>query len=63
LRFISRDPKRDSPHFRCYPTLSGPILEPTLGDRKLLYLGINWERSARAAWTSRTAPRLAGSKR
>ena len=43
-RFIANDPMRDGPRFRIYPTLSGPILEPTLGDNKLFYVGINWER-------------------
>jgi hypothetical protein len=49
LRFIADDPKRDGPHFRFYPTVSGPMLEPTVGDRKLLYVGINWERLAKKA--------------
>jgi hypothetical protein len=44
LRHISNDPKRDGPHFQFYPTLSEPILEPAIGDRKLFYVGINWER-------------------
>lgn len=44
LRHISNDPKRAGPHFRFYPTLSGPILEPALGQRKIFYAGINWER-------------------
>jgi len=44
LRHISDDPMRDGPHFQFYPTLSGPIMEPATGDRKLFYAGINWER-------------------
>jgi hypothetical protein len=49
LRLISNDPKRDGPLFRFYPTLSGPILEPAEGDRKLFYVGINWEKMSRKA--------------
>jgi len=44
LRFIANDPKREGPRFQLFPTLSGPILEPSLGDGKLFYAGINWER-------------------
>jgi hypothetical protein len=44
MRSISNGPRRERPLFRFYPTLSGPILEPTLGDRKLFYVGINWEK-------------------
>ena len=35
---------RERPVFRLYPTLSGPILEPNLGDLKMFYVGMNWER-------------------
>ncbi len=44
MRSVSDDPMRDGPLFRFYPTVSEPILPPTLGDMKLCYLGINWER-------------------
>ncbi len=46
LRLISNRPMREGPLFRFYPTLSGPILEPTLGDQRLFYAGMNWEKSA-----------------
>lgn len=45
MRSISNGPRRERPLFRFYPSLSGPILEPTLGDKKLFYVGINWEKS------------------
>ncbi len=44
LRSISRCGNREGPLFRFYPTLSEPILEPTLGERRLFYVGINWEK-------------------
>jgi hypothetical protein len=44
LRSLSRCGERNGPLFRFYPTLSEPILEPTLGERRLFYVGINWER-------------------
>ena len=44
MRSASRASRRERPLFRFYPTISEPILEPTLGDQKLCYLGINWER-------------------
>jgi hypothetical protein len=45
MRSISSQPMREGPLFRFYPTLSGPILEPTLGDHHLFYAGMNWEKS------------------
>lgn len=45
MRLISNGPPRERPLFRFYPTLSGPLLEPTLGDRKIFYVGMNWEKS------------------
>lgn len=47
MRPISNGPPRERPLFRFYPTLSGPLLEPTLGDKKLFYVGMNWEKSAK----------------
>ncbi len=47
MRPISNGPSRERPLFRFYPTLSGPLLEPTLGDRKLFYVGMNWEKSSK----------------
>lgn len=43
-RCVSNDPMRDGPHFRLYHSLSGPLFDPTTGDKKLFYTGINWER-------------------
>ncbi len=47
MRPISNGPPRERPLFRFYPTLSGPLLEPTLGDKKLFYVGMNWEKSSK----------------
>lgn len=47
MRPISNGPPRGRPLFRFYPTLSGPLLEPTLGDKKLFYVGMNWEKSSK----------------
>ena len=47
MRLISGHPAREGPLFRFYPTLSGPILEPTLGDQHLFYAGMNWEKTAK----------------
>lgn len=44
LRMIAKDPTRLGPHFTMYHSLSEPLLEPTLGDKKLFYIGINWEK-------------------
>jgi hypothetical protein len=46
MRCISSHPARQRPLFRFYPTLSGPMLEPTLGERKMFYAGMNWEKSS-----------------
>jgi hypothetical protein len=43
-RMIATDPQRVGPLFTMYHSLSEPILEPTLGDHKIFYAGINWER-------------------
>jgi hypothetical protein len=43
-RMIASDPTRVGPCFTMYHSLSEPILEPTLGERKIFYAGINWER-------------------
>ena len=44
LRLISRDHRRIAPKFFMFHSLSEPILPPTLGEQKLFYVGINWER-------------------
>jgi hypothetical protein len=46
MRLISNHPTREGPLLRFYPTLAGPILEPTLGDQQLFYAGMNWEKTA-----------------
>jgi hypothetical protein len=43
-RCIANDPARDNPSLHLYHSLSDPILPPSIGDGKLFYLGINWER-------------------
>ncbi len=43
-RMIAGDPTRLPPRFTMYHSLSEPILEPTLGERKIFYAGVNWER-------------------
>jgi hypothetical protein len=43
-RCIARDATRDDPYFQLYHSLSAPILAPGIGDGKLFYAGINWER-------------------
>jgi hypothetical protein len=43
-RNLVSDPKRDGPQFKLYHSLSGTLLKPTLGERKVFYAGINWER-------------------
>jgi len=43
-RCISSDPMREGPELHLYHSLSEPIYEPALGDRKLFYTGINWDR-------------------
>jgi hypothetical protein len=44
LRLTANDPTRGGVHFTMYHSVSEPILAPTLGERKLFYSGINWER-------------------
>jgi hypothetical protein len=44
MRLLASRPLREGPLFRIYPTVSGPLLEPTLGDQRLFYAGMNWER-------------------
>ena len=44
LRNIAGDPTRDRPRLRLYHSLAAPLFEPALGDGKLFYVGINWER-------------------
>ena len=46
-RLIANDENRCEPFFHMYHSLSEPILKPTLGDHKLFYSGINWERLGR----------------
>lgn len=43
-RMILADPTRAAPEFHMFHSLSDPVFEPTLGDGKLYYVGINWER-------------------
>ncbi len=43
-RMIASDPTRVPAAFTLYHSLSEPIHEPTLGDRKIFYAGVNWER-------------------
>ena len=43
-RLAAKDPTRGDIHFTLFHSLSEPILEPTLGDKKLFYAGINWDR-------------------
>jgi hypothetical protein len=44
LRLTANDPTRGGVHFTMYHSVSEPVLAPTLGERKLFYSGINWER-------------------
>jgi hypothetical protein len=46
-RSLANDPMRDGPFFRLYHTLSEPLLDPTTGEGKLFYAGINWERAGK----------------
>ena len=43
-RMIAEDESRLGPHFTMYHSLSEPIFEPTLGQRKVFYAGINWDK-------------------
>ncbi|PTY02247.1 hypothetical protein DB346_09015 [Verrucomicrobia bacterium LW23] len=42
-RMILDDPTRVPPQFTFYSSVAAPILPPTLGKKKLFYVGINWE--------------------
>ena len=44
LRMLHDDPTRLPACFTMYHSLSEPIIEPTLGEQKVFYAGINWER-------------------
>jgi hypothetical protein len=44
LRLTAGDPTRGGVVFHMYHSVSEPTLAPTLGERKLFYSGINWER-------------------
>ena len=44
LRMLHNDPTRLPACFTMYHSLSEPVIEPTLGERKVFYAGINWER-------------------
>jgi len=46
-RQVADDPMREGPCLQLYHSLAEPILAPTTGDRKLFYVGINWEQSAK----------------
>jgi hypothetical protein len=43
-RLIVHDPCRLPPRFTLFHSVAEPILEPALGDLKLFYAGINWDR-------------------
>jgi hypothetical protein len=43
-RSLANDPTREGPELLLYHSLSEPILPPTTGEGKLVYVGINWER-------------------
>jgi len=43
-RMIANDPTRVPVEFTMYHSLSEPILEPSLGEQKIFYAGINWEK-------------------
>ncbi|MHB9007602.1 MAG: glycosyltransferase family 2 protein [Limisphaerales bacterium] len=43
-QLIQGGPERNLDWFTMYHSLSEPILEPSLGDGKIFYAGINWER-------------------
>lgn len=44
VRLHSNDPYFDKDFPKMYHSLSEPILDPTLGEQKIFYIGINWER-------------------
>lgn len=48
-RFILDDPSHLKPSVNLFHSLSTPICEPSLGARKLFYVGINWEKLGKGA--------------
>lgn len=44
IRQMNNDNAHLPPSLKMYHSLSEPILKPTLGDKKIFYVGINWER-------------------
>lgn len=48
-RLLAHDPTRDDIQFTMYHTLAEPIIAPSLGDMKVFYAGINWERLGKKA--------------
>ena len=52
LRSISGAIRREAPLYDLYPSVGEALYEPDLGERKLLYAGINWDRiKVRRDWT------------
>ena len=45
-RLIAKDPMRVGPSLKLYHSLSTPLFPPTIGDQKLCYVGMNWERGS-----------------
>ncbi len=45
-RLVADDPMRDGPCLQLHHSLAEPVLVPTTGDKKLFYVGINWEQCA-----------------
>lgn len=43
-RMILTDPLHDMPHFEMFHSLSEPIFPPRIMERKIFYIGINWEK-------------------
>lgn len=48
-RLLAHDPTRDDIQFTMFHSLAEPIMAPTLGDKKVFYAGINWERLGKKA--------------
>jgi hypothetical protein len=46
-RLVARDPTRLPAQFTMYHSLSEPVLPPTVGEGRMFYSGINWERLGR----------------
>ena len=46
-RNLANDPSRQGPYFELYHSLAEPMYPPSLGEQKLFYTGINWERLGR----------------